>query len=1079
MIAYRHVTTYGVTQQRWLSSIADLAIAEAGGETILLAATQIGGGLSSYRIGAADEAITALRNRAYPEGTSYRSDPELTVLKVGGADMVHLGQLGGLADQAVELRGHNGALTAFERIFDGALGGRLTALGQIETDRGQIVFSALDGGLTLRTHRLDAEGRLTAAGSATLPVPAGTTDAHLDQILVATVGDTHVLVTLSGNGNFLSTHVMGSDGRLSGGEVYSAAQGAGFDLPSVMSLVEFGGRSFVVMGAAGSSSLTVFRIGTDGSLDRADHVLDEGNTRFQGVGALETVIVGGRPLIFVGGADDGITVLTMLPDGRLVHLATLADTAGMTLADISGISAIVIDGKVAVFVSSATETGLTQLVFDPGAPGVTRFVTTQTGNGGVGNDILQATAATRRLNGGSGDDILVAGRGTLTLHGGSGADIFMPTAIRGRIAILDYRSGTDRIDFSLLGTIRSVAQLSFVPTQTGILIIYGETILEITSADGRSLHASDFSNAMFPLAHYNLPEITPGPIDPDDRPSDVPAWLFGTPGHDRLLGASAPERIVAGLGDDTVSAGAGHDTVRGDGGRDVLRGGAGNDRLSGGDDRDLLFGDAGDDSLEGDGDNDTLYGGAGGDTVLGGSGRDLIYGGDGDDRLDGGAGNDTLSGEAGNDRIEDLAGNNRLLGGSGNDTLIAGGGADYLAGGAGRDSLKGGGGHDTLWAGGGNDILLGEAGNDVLQAQAGANRLYGGNGNDLLFGGTGRDRMFGGAGQDRLHAGMGGSVMSGGTGNDRLWGRGGNDRMLGDAGNDRLVGNNGHDTLNGGAGDDLIQGGNGNDLLMGGSGRDRLFGGGGHDSIADFSGDNHLSGGGGNDTIRAGGGRDTLSGDGGNDLLSGGAGNDRLIGGAGRDRLDGQQGNDALLGGAGNDVLLGGAGHDALRGGGGTDRLSGGAGRDGLWGDAGHDRLLGGGGNDRLMGGGGNDHLSGQQGQDRLWGHAGNDTLAGNLGADVMTGGPGRDQFRFFGVGDSRPGAADVITDFTPDQDLLDLRGMGLDYDGSEFSGRNSLIWRHTARETHVMVDSDGDGRSDMLIRLSGHLSLDGDDFLL
>ncbi|WP_245540332.1 M10 family metallopeptidase C-terminal domain-containing protein [Paracoccus zeaxanthinifaciens] len=132
------------------------------------------------------------------------------------------------------------------------------------------------------------------------------------------------------------------------------------------------------------------------------------------------------------------------------------------------------------------------------------------------------------------------------------------------------------------------------------------------------------------------------------------------------------------------------------------------------------------------------------------------------------------------------------------------------------------------------------------------------------------------------------------------------------------------------------------------------------------------------------------------------------------------------------------------------------------------------------MGGGrGQDTLLANVRADTLWGQAGHDTLAGNLGADVMTGGAGRDEFRFFLAADSRTGAADLITDFTPGTDRIDLRALDLDYDGNRFSGEDSLIWRHVGRETHVLADLDGDGRAEMTIRLSGQLSLDGDDFLL
>ena len=37
----------------------------------------------------------------------------------------------------------------------------------------------------------------------------------------------------------------------------------------------------------------------------------------------------------------------------------------------------------------------------------------------------------------------------------------------------------------------------------------------------------------------------------------------------------------------------------------------------------------------------------------------------------------------------------------------------------------------------------------------------------------------------------------------------------------------------------------------------------------------------------------------------------------------------------------------------------------------------------------------------------------------------------------------------------------------------------HVSQQTHLLIDVNGDRQADMLIRLDGRLSLDGDDFLL
>ncbi|MBW7055080.1 M10 family metallopeptidase C-terminal domain-containing protein [Paracoccus bogoriensis] len=1099
MIAYRHVTTFGVTQQRWLSKVTDLAIAGSDGRFMLFAATHIGGGVTSYAISDPDLPLQLLRNRAYLDNFTYSGAPEITLLSLGGRNLLHLGQLGGATNLGLAYRIDNGALPNFGTAFPSGLPpGRITAIEQLSLPGGEFVLIA-QGGLTLSLHRVAADGALTRQSSLTIPMPdRAMPGAQIDRLAVAQAEGQTIVVTISGKGNFLSTHLVSDSGHIGPGNLHVAARGMGYDQPSQLKVVEVGGSTFVILGGGGSSSISVFRLDGQGRLTGTDHIIDERTTRFQSVTAMESVVVDGRSLLFVGGADDGISVFTLMPDGRLLHLLTIEDTNGTTLANVSAIRALVVEGRVMLFVTSATETGITQFVFDPGRIGLTRQVGAGAQNGTSGNDLLLAGAQTTRLSGGAGDDILVSGGRPISLTGGAGADLFVVTRTRGTVTITDYEPGIDRLDLSLLGNIRSIWQLRFIPTSTGVMIVAGDMVIDVQTRNGRSLTIADFSNEMlFPVAHYLLPEVDPSRIRPEDTPSDMPEWIFGTEGPDLLLGGARPEMINAGAGNDTVSAGGGNDTVRAGAGNDVVRGGDGNDLIFGGPGNDTLFGDAGNDTLHGDEGNDTLYGGDGHDVLYGGAGDDLLYGGNGNDRLFGGSGNDTLSGEDGNDYLEALQGNNRLLGGPGNDTLVAGAGADYLNGGSGNDLLRGGAGNDTLLGGDGNDTLEGGDGNDSLEGGAGDDVLFGGAGRDTLHGGDGNDVLWGGDGDDLLFDDQGNNLFYGGEGNDTIRAGAGRDRIFGGEGNDLAFGGDGNDVIDGGPGDDTLHGGAGNDRLIGGAGHDRLFGGPGHDTLLggsgndtliggigndllqDLIGNNRLEGGPGNDTIRAGPGRDTILGGTGADLIYAGGGSDRVLGGPGNDTIYGGPGDDTIEGGIGNDRIFGGAGNDRLFGGPGEDRILGGPGHDLLMGGLGNDTLEGGPGRDTLRGGPGNDLLRGQMGDDLLDGGDGNDTLVGGPGSDTLIGGRGRDIFRVLDRNDSRVDAPDLIRDFTRGEDRLDLSFLRVSYVGQGgHSGERSVRWQVSGNETQVWIDLDGDRRPDMLIRLEGVTGLGAEDFL-
>ena len=70
----------------------------------------------------------------------------------------------------------------------------------------------------------------------------------------------------------------------------------------------------------------------------------------------------------------------------------------------------------------------------------------------------------------------------------------------------------------------------------------------------------------------------------------------------------------------------------------------------------------------------------------------------------------------------------------------------------------------------------------------------------------------------------------------------------------------------------------------------------------------------------------------------------------------------------------------------------------------------------------------GSSGNDRFKGDALNNEFQGKAGKDTMTGGGGRDTWDFNDVADSPAGATrDVVTDFVPGQDVLDLAGIDAD----------------------------------------------------
>ncbi len=136
------------------------------------------------------------------------------------------------------------------------------------------------------------------------------------------------------------------------------------------------------------------------------------------------------------------------------------------------------------------------------------------------------------------------------------------------------------------------------------------------------------------------------------------------------------------------------------------------------------------------------------------------------------------------------------------------------------------------------------------------------------------------------------------------------------------------------------------------------------------------------------------------------------------EEFTGTNGVDYLYGYYGNDRLFGLGGTDILRGSFGTDYLDGGDGSDGI---SGNDD------DDTIFGGNGLDIIRGDDGQDTIDGGGGDDIISGGFGGDTLTGGEGADIFVYATGKNSIARRVDVITDFNPAEDRIDLSGIDAD----------------------------------------------------
>lgn len=375
------------------------------------------------------------------------------------------------------------------------------------------------------------------------------------------LGDKPFLLLLSSSDNSLALMSVGRDGALAHVGRLDTHGGLYIDTPTVLKIVNLLGQEYAVIGAAGSNSISVVALSSNGKMEVVDQVVDNLQTRFDGVTILETVTLNGQIFIVAGGADDGLTLMTLLPGGRLLSLATIADDKLMALDNPSALKLVPVAGGLDIYVAGTVQSseggaGVTKLHVDLGTIGKAVQVGAggQAYTGGAGRDQIVGGSGNDVLRGGEGEDIIVDGAGQDTLWGGEGADIFVFTKDGRKDVIADFEVGKDRIDISDWGRIYSLDSLEIMEVSGGIEIRFEGEILRIEGMGGKKLTKADLSiNDLIDLDH-----VATTPLPPMDM------TITGTSGADILVGHN------------------GNDTLIGNGGGDTLEGGGGNDRLLGG-----------------------------------------------------------------------------------------------------------------------------------------------------------------------------------------------------------------------------------------------------------------------------------------------------------------------------------------------------------------------------------------------------------------------------------------------------------------------------------------------------------------
>ncbi|PCJ75745.1 MAG: hypothetical protein COA53_04585 [Rhodobacteraceae bacterium] len=481
--------------ERQLLGLSDMETVSISGRNYLLAAGAADAGLSSYEI-LNDGSLVASDDVLWSTSSGTEAVSDLSVFTIGAS--TYLLPTGKADDnQTIYEIGADGGFAVANTYVDAASTyAKWEIATVVEAGGNSYLYGSIWGQGGFFRFDLQAGGALSNPflQNDTIGMYLGDVSAIESGVLH---GKTFVFVASALDAGFHSFEI-GVGGALNLLDTV-AAPDIGFSGITAMAAVDVGARAFVIVASAGTDSLLVMRVSEWGTMKLVDRLVDTNDTRFAGVSALEVFEADGRYFLLAGGADDGITLFEVTYKGQLDILATVADTADMTLQNVTDIEATVIGSTVNIFVSSATDQGFTQ--FSMNIPNGSNII-----RGGAVVDILTGTAQSDtifghgrndELRGMGGDDRLIDGRGNDKLWGGAGADVFEFVADGRKDYIMDYEIGVDKIDLRDAAMLYYYQDITFTPTADGAMLAYGDDQLVLTTMDATSLTIDMFTQDDF------------------------------------------------------------------------------------------------------------------------------------------------------------------------------------------------------------------------------------------------------------------------------------------------------------------------------------------------------------------------------------------------------------------------------------------------------------------------------------------------------------------------------------------------------------------------------------------------------
>lgn len=154
----------------------------------------------------------------------------------------------------------------------------------------------------------------------------------VENISTATINGTPYIFVVDRSYNGVSVFSVGTDGSLTNTD--NVADGGSLELlnPSHSHVATVGGTPYLFVSGGNDAGVSVFSVANDGTLTNTDNVTDGGSLQLSGARHLTTATVDGTTYLFAAGYyDDGASAFSVATDGTLTNVFNVSDDATLEL----------------------------------------------------------------------------------------------------------------------------------------------------------------------------------------------------------------------------------------------------------------------------------------------------------------------------------------------------------------------------------------------------------------------------------------------------------------------------------------------------------------------------------------------------------------------------------------------------------------------------------------------------------------------------------------------------------------------------------------------------------------------------